>query len=223
MPKVTIAIGNVGCGKSTVGRETAKREFDTLIINYDSIREMFYGEYGFKKVYEPIVKDSAVSMAIIALLNNLDVYIDEHNLTSEGRTVIVQTLRAHVPRLRIDYLLFPLGKEGLERRIKEPRNLKPEKWKEIWEELNSIYEPPTPNEGYDYLTYSDGGIVKKKPEEHLTLKNQRAFCERNELPLLMPTNNECPSCRRDFFGAIPYEGEDYHITSCPYCSYSFCN
>jgi predicted kinase len=223
MPKIIIAIGNVGCGKSTVGREMAKREFDTVIVNKDAIREMLYGEYGYKEALEPVVQQIAMTGAVTALLNNLNVFLDETNLTIKNRTEIVRTLRAHVPKLTVIYLQFPMGKEGLERRKKEPRNMKTEKWEEVWEDLNSIYEPPTPEEGYDHLMFSDGGIPAPVEIEPDAIKWQREFCKANNIPMIIPSSGECPRCKKNFLAVSKLTAANSLITSCPYCKHSFCN
>jgi uncharacterized protein with PIN domain len=62
------------------------------------------------------------------------------------------------------------------------------------------------------------------------IKAQTEFCERFQLPLFMPEDGRCFSCRNNIFlqlnekGAISVESAgETHITGCPFCNKSYCD
>jgi predicted kinase len=220
MPSVTLTIANVGAGKSTWARAQAKEKFDTVIINKDAIREMLFGEYGFKNEIEPLVNSIAITAAINALRLNLNVIFDETNLTKEKRIRIIKVIRNELPGTRIIYACFPMGREGLERRKKDPRTFTSDHWERVWNNLQSIYEEPSFNEGVDEIIHCTGGLKEEK-YFFTVYDRQKSLCISKNFPFVLPEGCTCPSCRRDFSSAIEHIAGTIYVSSCPYCSRSF--
>jgi predicted kinase len=217
MPICYITIGNVGEKKSTWARQKVKQDFDTLIVSKDAIREMIYGEYGYKYEIERVVSGIALHSITTILLDNKNVIIDETNLSSNKRRTLITNIKTLLSvnegaPARFVYVHFGSTTEGLERRIKDPRNMTAAKWTEVWKGLHSLYEPPTYDEGVDE-------IIDMCPRQTLTDK-MRKYCSENNLPFVMPENCMCPFCRQSFLHLVGNDSTKY-ITSCPICNRSF--
>jgi hypothetical protein len=217
MPICYITIGNVGEMKSTWARQKVKQDFDTLIVSKDALREMVFGEYGFKHAIEPVIRNIAIHAIVAPLLMNINVIVDETNLSKEKRIKLIKDIKAFVEinkggQVRFVYIHFGSTTEGLERRINDPRNLTAAKWTEVWKGLHSLYEAPTHDEGVDE-------IIDMRPRQTLTDK-MRKHCSENNLPFVMPENYMCPFCRQSFLHLVGNDSTKY-ITSCPICNRSF--
>jgi predicted kinase len=218
MPTCYFTIGNIGEKKSTWAREKVFKEFSTVIISRDSLREMVFGQYGFKNEIEPVIREMSHCNAVIALRQGLDVIMDETYMSRKKRTESIVAIKKllvennYTDTVRFVYVYFGSTKEGLARRQADPRNIKPEKWTEIWEGLNSIHEPPTHDEGVHE-------IVDMRPAQTM-LDKMRLYCAENNLPFVMPDNYMCPSCRQSFRHLVRND-ETRYITSCPICKHSF--
>lgn len=220
MPSVTLTIANVGAGKSTWARAQAKEKFDTVIVNEDKIRDTLYGEYGFKEAIEPVVKRIALTSIIIALQSNLNVIYDETNVTRKKRVEIINSIKETLPNTRIIYACFPMGREGLERRKKDPRTFTSDHWERVWNNLQSIYEEPSFNEGVDEIIQCSGGLEEEK-YFFTVYDRQKSLCISKGFPFVLPENCTCPSCRREFSSVIEHIAGSIYVSSCPYCCRSF--
>jgi hydrogenase maturation factor len=212
-----ITIGNIGELKSTWARERAYREFDTLIVSRDAIREMVFGQYGYKNAIEPIIKEMALTSAVVALKHENNVIIDETNVTRRKRIELINDINILLtendcPKARFVYVHFGSSLDGLAKRQADPRNMTADKWAEVWKDLNSIYELPSYDEGVDE-------IVDMRPKKTL-VDVMRKYAVENNLPFVMPDTFMCPSCRQSFHHLVDMKNPK-HITSCPICNYSF--
>jgi len=186
-------------------------------VSKDELRELVYGEYGFKDALELVVGEIALHSIATILLHDKNVIIDETNLSSDKRKKLITNIKTLLSinkgtPTRFVYVHFGSTTEGLERRIKDPRNMTAAKWTEVWKGLHSLYEAPTYDEGVDE-------IIDMRPRQTMTDK-MRKHCSENNLPFVMPDNYMCPFCRQSFLHLIGNDSTKY-ITSCPICSRSF--
>jgi len=218
MPICYMTIGNVGEGKSTWARDKAYKDFTTLIISRDSLREMVFGQYGFKNEVEPLVRDMSFCNAAIALRQDYDVILDETFLSRDKRIEamtrinVLLTENNYLGNVRFVYIFFGSSKNGLEKRMKDPRNVPPERWIEIWTMLDGIFEKPSYDEGVNEI------VDMRKRED--VIDELKKYAKKNKLPFVMPETYMCPSCNQSFRHLVGNEDSMY-ITSCPICNYSF--
>ena len=153
VPKAIVLIGNIGDGKSTWAKNYVKEHPGTVIVNKDSIREMLLGEYKYDKAYEPLVHETSYACATFALTSGFDVILDETNINVMQRTKLIGDInRAFMRPFLIQYVLFARSEEGLRRRLQEPRGYAAEKWTEVWNNFNALYEAPDQTkEKFDFL------------------------------------------------------------------------
>lgn len=218
MPICYLTIGNVGEGKTTWAREKVFKEFSTVIVSRDSLREMVFGQYGYKNEIEPTIRDMAHCNAAIALRNDLNVILDETHLSRKKRMGTIDEIKKLLKEnnydkpVRFVYVYFGSTQEGLARRQTEPRNVPVDRWEKVWNDLDAAHESPSLEEGVDE-------IDDKRPK-HTMLDKMKAYCAAKKLPFVMPETFVCPSCRQSFRHLVGRD-ETIYITSCPICKRSF--
>ena len=57
------------------------------------------------------------------------------------------------------------------------------------------------------------------------ISNQEKYCDEVKVPLFMPQNGICWSCKRDIIPRLIEKGEDGTslVTGCPICNRSYCD
>ncbi len=147
MSEMIILIGNVGCGKSTLARKLARKDY--VVVNMDSIQQMIGGgEYG---LYDPAKKDvyHAAEEAIIvsALSKSLPVVIDRTNMDKKRRQRFIE-LGKQFGALVYAYDFGEGCLEDLQRRTLNSRNIPTSQWTEVWEKMKASYQAPSLDEGF---------------------------------------------------------------------------
>jgi len=56
------------------------------------------------------------------------------------------------------------------------------------------------------------------------VENQKTYCTVKKVPLFIPFNGICFSCKKNIFDdeKTTKIAHTEHITGCPFCNYSFC-
>ena len=142
MKTMYIICGLPGSGKSTWAKRMVKSE-GAIIISKDAIRTMIHGEYIFDNDREPIV--GAILTAIVSGIKlNIDIIIDETNITQERRQRLVFLAHQYGYTPMIVYCKG--NGKNLENRMTEPKGYTKEKWEEVINKMQEDFEPPVGNE-----------------------------------------------------------------------------
>ncbi|MFW6273045.1 MAG: AAA family ATPase [bacterium] len=180
-PIVTIMVGNIGQGKSTLVRKLINMNPNTVVINKDSLLESIcgcYGRYDSNKIRfydkaERVVMESALE-------SKYNVIVDRLNINKEQRSDFVKIAQKYGAKL----VAFDFGagsEEGLERRKKKNRGVPEKTWEEVFKVTKENYEAPTKEEGFNeilkppskwkfYAVDFDGTLVTNKFPEVGSLK-----------------------------------------------------
>ena len=154
MSKMYILIGVPGCGKSTWCKENIDEK--TVVVCKDAFRSMLRIDYEYNLRYEPIVHDLQTAAIASAVMNGLDIIVDETNIKKHKRDV----LKKLVPTIfnqgcytgyDIIYVVFK-NTDTLDRRMNEPRGYTREQWDEVIKGMIASMEWPTENECDELLT-----------------------------------------------------------------------
>lgn len=94
VPTITVLVGPIASGKSTLSREMAKNGH--IIISDDSIVDMLHGGDNtlYKRDLKPLYKSVEMQIACNAISAGLSVVIDRPNLTSRSRARWVYLARS---------------------------------------------------------------------------------------------------------------------------------
>lgn len=102
-PKLYIMVGLSGAGKSTIAKEIAETEENTIIVSSDAIREELTGKVedqskneGVFKVFHKRIRE--------ALENNTNVIADATNITMRSRRAIIENVKG-IECCKIAYLI----------------------------------------------------------------------------------------------------------------------
>lgn len=150
---VYLMCGVVGSGKTTRAKQLSE-ETGGVIINRDNIRTMLFGEYGYNPEREDLVKDIAYSCMGRILDHDLDVIIDETNITEGKRGKWTSLLTATSRWFLVENMICVYcssQKGNLERRMRESRGYTEEKWRDVIERMKRDFEPPRLEEGFDRI------------------------------------------------------------------------
>jgi tRNA uridine 5-carbamoylmethylation protein Kti12 len=154
---IYVLTGLPGSGKSTWAKKKSE-ETGALIVNRDSIRQMFYGSYNFDEEYEYIVKYCTIEVVKqIIDCDVKDLIIDECNLTKLKREFWINVINSHVTNkedreeIKIVLVYFSENNNNLEYRCGDLRGLSKEYWNGVIKNMKIIYEPPSTNEEFDDL------------------------------------------------------------------------
>lgn len=145
-------IGNIGSGKSTLSKKLHSQGF--LIVNADSIRNMLGGgEYVFDFSLEKTVIHDVSNFVITKLLRmNRNIVVDETFMKRNHRTSLITGAKEYGYTV-IGMVMPNFGKDiqVARRMASEPRGYTREKWGEVWDKMESAYEEPTKDEGFDLI------------------------------------------------------------------------
>lgn len=158
MPCLTLLVGNVGSGKSLLASKLSRLHGD-VVLNLDAIQESMSG--GRYNAYDANKKEiySAIEKILVgeSLKMGFGVVIDRTNMSREIRKKYIDLAKEH----KVPVMCFNFGpgtSEELQRRIDNPRDHSPEKWREVHTRLRASYEEPSSDEGI--------GIILRPPEKY---------------------------------------------------------
>lgn len=142
--KMFILCGLPGSGKSTIAKKYAE-DNNALIVNKDKIREMLFGEYAFKKEFEPTV--SFIAMKAIEDIDDREVsfVVDECNITKQHRENVMHHVYLRVTEVVVIYVKTDI-QTCIKRRTADTKGYKPEKWEEVITGMNANFEESTEEE-----------------------------------------------------------------------------
>jgi predicted kinase len=158
--------GIIGSGKSTWAKEFIQNNKKVIIINRDSIREMFNGGiYDYKEEVQGAVRNSVRSILLQCLDYNLDIIIDETNITKEHRKTWINLIRDNSKNTNIICVYCSEKEKNLERRKKDTKGLSFETWEKVYNQMLENFEEPTIDEGFDYMIF-----------DKLNFNNLKCYC-----------------------------------------------
>ena len=149
MKELIILIGNVGSGKSTLVKQYQEKGY--VVIARDNLRYAIGGgKYVFNVKYEPIIKEIEETMLYEFLELDVNIIIDETNMTKMGRDRFIFLAKSVHYKIKAIELRKLSKKESVDRRMTNPHGTPDRKvWEGVWEKFNDIYESPTTQEGFD--------------------------------------------------------------------------
>ena len=154
-PRLIILIGNIGSGKTTTVKEYAKDGYN--VICRDDFRTMLgAGKYKFDAKTERPIHSAARALLESLMIEDLDIIVDETNVSKRGRQQIIKTAKAF--GYSITGIVMPrLSRaQSIENRKKDTlRENTAEVWGQVWDRFNRAYEEPTLDEGFDSLIWRD--------------------------------------------------------------------
>ena len=92
-PTLWVMVGLSGSGKSSVAKEIAKNNSNTVIVSSDSIREELTGDYEDMEHNEEVFKIFHKRIRE-ALENNTNVIADATNITMRSRRAIIENVKS---------------------------------------------------------------------------------------------------------------------------------
>ena len=102
-PTLWVMVGLSGSGKSSVAKEIAENNPNTVIVSFDNIREELTGDYDDQKSNEDVFKVFRKRIRE-ALKNNINVIADATNITMRSRRAIIENVKGIECR-KIAYLI----------------------------------------------------------------------------------------------------------------------
>lgn len=102
-PKLYIMVGLSGAGKSTIAKEIAETEENTIIVSSDAIREELTGKVEDQSKNEEVFKVFHKRIRE-ALENNTNVIADATNITMRSRRAIIENVKG-IECCKIAYLI----------------------------------------------------------------------------------------------------------------------
>jgi len=162
-PELIIFTGNIGCGKSTLATELAKKGY--VIINGDLITSMVqggdYGKYDPEK--KPIYHAIERAGIVTALLHRFSVVVDRTNMKASDRARYIKMGVAYNTTV-VSYCWGSGHPEWLKRRLNDPKGIPEEKWIEVYEYMAGSFERPSLEEGFGLIRFFDinGMIIDEK-------------------------------------------------------------
>ena len=150
MTEMIILVGNIGCGKSTVALEYARKGY--VVINADAITTMIgggdYTLHDDKK--KPIYKGIEYCTLCFAFDKGFSVVIDNTNMDRKTRARhICEANKLGVPVTVID---FGKGDETtLARRLCNTKGISEKQWRSVHKKFQKKYQKPKLSEGIDFI------------------------------------------------------------------------
>lgn len=164
-PELIIFTGNVGCGKSTMAAELAKKGY--VVVNMDTITKMVRGgDYGaydprLRPVYHAIERGGIVS----ALCIKISVVVDRTNMKASDRARYIK-IGKNIAGSVSSYC-WGVGQPGaLKRRLQDPKGIPEKQWIEVYDYMAGEYEEPGFGEGFDSIRFFDihGEVINETRE-----------------------------------------------------------
>jgi len=148
--KLIILVGNIGSGKSTYTKKYSK---DYVTLSPDAMRYMMgNGEYIFDPVLEPWLLGSLSHLYRDLVITGVNILIDSTNIKRSLREMYVEVAKKcnyHITCIEMPRLS---KEESVARRLHDPHGSDDaDIWGKVWEIMDSNYNEPLSDEGYDEL------------------------------------------------------------------------
>ena len=108
-PKLIVPIGPAGCGKTVYGERY--RKYDMHYVSADSFRHLLYD---YDNMFDPERENEVWKMVwaefMIMVKTNLNIYLDNTNLTRMIRMPFIHVARSFGYRIEMIYFNTPIGK-----------------------------------------------------------------------------------------------------------------
>jgi predicted kinase len=176
---VYILTGLVGSGKSYWSTDFIKKpknSQNTVIVNKDKLREMFHGRYKFKPDFEEFIHEMSVDLIKKSIRNGYNVIIDETNITKERREKWIDIVKKENEYLKIIYVWFSDTENNLKNRMKNPKGVSKEKWKNVIDSMKRRFEIPSVKELYDDLIIINSSIEEEHNKINQDKNLPQAIC-----------------------------------------------
>jgi len=149
MSEITLLIGTIGSGKSTLSQKMAKN--GALIINDDAIVTSLHGDYQlYDPKLKPLYKGIENQILSYGVLLNKDIVVDRGlNLTVQSRARWIDLACSF--DCEISAILFPFSSPNVHARRRmrhDDRGNDRKTWKKIAEHHQNVYEEPSLKEGF---------------------------------------------------------------------------
>jgi len=147
-------------GKSTWSKRALSQcDDETVIVSSDCFRDMFHGKYLYNLKFEPLVVQSTLNAISLAIKSKYNVIVDEALLSLDviRRMTLVNLIKSYDDTIKIKFVSFEPATSliNIESRIKEHHDITKTRWKQIYEELLTSYQPVQDTEPYDSIEYID--------------------------------------------------------------------
>lgn len=153
MAKLILMVGNIGTGKTTSASRLMKDDRNILTMSDDAIARMLNdGHYGpdiFTQKHWPLYSEIKGTCARLALNAGFNIIIDGTHMTECKRVRFIDI--ADEFNAKVIVYLHEDSKEGLKRRLADPRGSALKIWRQVHERFENEYEPPTLGEGIDQI------------------------------------------------------------------------
>jgi len=155
MKQVTIMIGNIGSGKSTLVKKIKE---NSIVVSRDSLRYgIGAGDYIFNTYYEPAIWRIEKYSYEEFLKLGVNIIVDETNMNKKSRSKYIRLAKQY--GYDVHAVVFPtLSKKlSVDRRMDDPHG-QPDRtvWEGVWERFNNSYQAPTLEEGFDAILKVEG-------------------------------------------------------------------
>jgi hypothetical protein len=230
---VNVPVGPSGCGKSSLAAERMHLYPDMMIVSKDKIREMFYGKYAYKHNFEDVVSKAAKEAMWVVLRNGNSLFVDETHTTIAKREEVLSLVRrfctlCHPSRpIKVIAWHFKIGEGFVDyligKRMEENKGLDPVRWKKIIMDQVACLVPPTREEGFDEVYVIDRDKMSDVSFANICYDRQQAYAEKIQAYVFVSRNGMCCECGGNIWTVENVNRSfDELITSCPHCSWSFC-
>lgn len=161
-PSVTVLVGMVGSGKTTLAREIAQNDPGTVYISNDEIVNLLHGgDYtAYEPALRPLYKQVEQHMVAAALAQGCNVVIDRTNLTRQQRRRFIALAETFGAKSIVALVMpCPPNEDLLENRMKEPRGYSREHWANVIAQHHQQAEAVTIEEGFTDIIDHSGSVM----------------------------------------------------------------
>lgn len=149
---VEILIGQIGCGKSTYAQKRAEEGW--IIINDDAFVTALHG--GNYRLYDPSLKPLYKSiesfLICFAAASGRNVVVDRTNPNKETRQRYISIAKSvGANPVGVAFPRYSSEEAARRRTAADDRGYSYEKWLEVSKRHDSLYEPPTLEEGFSLI------------------------------------------------------------------------
>jgi predicted kinase len=163
--RVTILVGNIGTGKSTVAKQIADK-YNCVVVNMDSLQQSLSGgEYTKYDKYKRSIYDRVERQVISSSIETgYDIIIDRTNVTAKERKRYLTIVAEYEPKI-VCYNFGSGDDYSLARRLKDARGATEERWRDVHAIMKRKFEVPIYEEGFDKIYFVDNGNFKEIPRQ----------------------------------------------------------
>ena len=151
MPSVHMMIGNIRSGKSEFAEHLSKTIDNAVVVDMDSITEMFHKGYGsYKESMKTLYQKTEETAIKTALENNIDVIIDRTNVDKKRRAKFIEICKNYTDEI-IAYQ-FPVNtKHLIKQRMDGGRGVSQKTWDSVADRMWCAFEEPDISEGFSQI------------------------------------------------------------------------